>query len=117
MIVPSASIRPIVVSPAKMVETRRPPGSDGRGMSRPGTASRAADQIKDGIGAVVVSGAQRIDRVHGLAVVHLLGAQAASLPGVAADGRDHVRAARARHLHRVAAGDRRDSRRYDWSVQ
>ena len=65
----------------------------------------------------MVSGAQRIDRVHGLAVVHLLGAQAASLPGVAADGRDDVRAARARHLHRVAAGDRRDSRRYDWSVK
>jgi hypothetical protein len=36
-------------------------------------ASGAADQLEDGIDAVVMTGAQRIDHVNVLAVVHLLG--------------------------------------------
>ena len=60
-------------------------------------------QIEDGVDAVRVSRAHRIDHVDGVGVVNLFGAKAASLVDVAANRCDHVRAPGARHLDRVAA--------------
>ena len=116
VIVPSASMRATSVSPcgdnsgfaldALFVgrEDRRDQaaaGLDEFGVGPDGV--RAADQIQDRVDAAGVSRAQRAGHVDGLAVVDFRGAEATSLVGVAADGRDDVRTAGQRHLHRVAA--------------
>ena len=64
---------------------------------------RTVDEIEDRVNAVRVSRAQRVNHVDGFGVVDFFGAEAASFVGVAANRRDDVRAAGARHLHRVAA--------------
>ena len=58
-----------------------PSGPDDLGVAADGV--RAADQVKDGIDTVGMSGVQRIDHVNGLAVVHLLGPAATPFVGVA----------------------------------
>jgi hypothetical protein len=63
----------------------------------------AVDEIEDRVHAVGVSGVQRAYYVHGFGVVNFFGTEAASFAGVAANGGEDVRAAGARHLHRVAA--------------
>ena len=64
---------------------------------------RTVDEIEDCVDTVRVRRAHRVDYLDGLGVVDFFGAEAASFVGIAANGRDDVRAVGARHLHRVAA--------------
>src|ERR1700691_3881945 len=64
---------------------------------------RAVDQIEDAVDPARVSRVDRVDDVDSRGVVDLLSAETAAPIGVAADRRDDMRAAGARHLHRIAA--------------
>jgi len=76
-------------------------GPDDVGIAADGIG--AIDQVEDGIDTVEMIGLQRIDDVHGLTVVHLLGSETTCLIGIAADSCDDMCAASASDLHRVAA--------------
>ena len=72
-------------------------------LSVPADYVRAVDEIEDSLDAVRVRPVQRIDNVDGFGVVDFFSTKAASFVGVASNRRDDVRAAVARHLHRIAA--------------
>jgi len=64
---------------------------------------RTVDEVENGIDPIRMRRAQRVDHLAGFGIVDFFGTETASLVGVAANGRDDMRAAGVRHLHRVAA--------------